>query len=106
MTIQNTGSDEMILQSATSDSAKIVQIHTMEQVGEIMKMKEIGELRIPANGQTALAPKGYHIMLIGLLKPIVEGEILPLELNFADGTSVPVDAVVKKWGPMAPMSHQ
>jgi copper(I)-binding protein len=106
MTIQNTGPDEMVLKSASSEIAEIVQIHTMEQVGEIMKMKEIGELRVPANGQTVLAPKGYHIMLIGLLRPIAEGETIPLLLNFADGTIVSVDAVVRKWGPMAPMGHQ
>jgi copper(I)-binding protein len=106
MTIQNTGPDEMVLKSATSEIAEIVQIHTMEQAGEIMKMKEVGELSVPANGQTALAPKGYHIMLIGLLRPIAEGEMVPLSLNFADGTIVSVDAVVRKWGQIAPMGHQ
>ena len=106
MTINNTGSDEMVLKSATCEIAETVQIHTMEQVGEIMKMKELSELSVPANGQTVLAPKGYHIMLIGLLRPISEGEAIPLSLNFADGTKVSVDAVVRKWGPMAPMSHQ
>jgi hypothetical protein len=77
----------------------------MEQVGEIMKMKEVSELRIPANGQAILAPKGYHIMLIGLVRPIKEGESIPLSLNFADRATVVVDAVVKKWGSMPPMSH-
>ena len=105
MAIQNTGPDEMVLKSVTSEVAEIVQIHTMEQVGEIMKMKEINELRIPANGQTVLAPKGYHIMLIGLLRPINEGETIPLSLSFVDGATVGVDAVVRKWGTMAPMSH-
>jgi copper(I)-binding protein len=106
MTIQNTGPNEMVLKSASSEIAVIVQIHTMEQVGEIMKMKEVGELRVPAKGQTVLAPQGYHIMLIDLLKPITEGETIPLSLNFADGTIVSVDAVVRKWGKIAPMGHQ
>jgi len=70
-----------------------------------MKMKELSELRIPANGQTVLAPKGYHIMLIGLVRPINEGENIPLSLNFADRATVEVEAVVKKWGLMPPMSH-
>ncbi len=106
MTIQNTGPDEMVLKSAASKIAEIAQIHTMEQVGEIMKMKEVSELHVPANGRVTLAPKGYHIMLIGLLRPIAEGETIPLTLNFADGTRVGVDAVVRKWGKMAPMDHQ
>ncbi len=106
MSIQNTGPDEMVLKSAASEIAEIVQIHTMEQAGEIMKMKEVGEVRVPANGQTVLAPQGYHIMLIGLHRPIAEGETIPLSLNFADGTIVSVDAVVRKWGQIAPMGHQ
>lgn len=105
MTIQNTGPEEILLKSAACEIAEVVQIHTMEQVGEIMKMKEVKELRIPANGQMTLAPKGYHIMLIGLLKPIAEGEVIPLSLNFASGAAVKVEAEVRKWGPMAPMSH-
>lgn len=106
MTIQNTGPRAMVLKSASCDIAKSVQIHTMEQVGEIMQMKELSELQIPANEQVGLAPKGHHIMLIGLLRSIAEGETVSLSLNFADGTSVSVDAEVKKWGPMAPMNHQ
>ena len=105
MTIHNAGSDDAILKSADCEVAENVQIHTMEQVGEIMKMKEVSELRIPANGQAVLAPKGYHIMLIGLVRPIKEGESIPLSLNFADRPTVVVDAVVKKWGSMPPMSH-
>jgi len=105
MTIHNAGSDDAILKSADCEVAENVQIHTMEQVGEIMKMKEVSELRIPANGQAILAPKGYHIMLIGLVRPIKEGESIPLSLNFTDRPTVVVDAVVKKWGSMPPMSH-
>ncbi|MEJ2197226.1 MAG: copper chaperone PCu(A)C [Desulfuromonadales bacterium] len=105
MTIHNAGSDDAILKSADCEVAETVQIHNMEQVGEIMKMKEVSELRIPANGQAILAPKGYHIMLIGLVRPIKEGESIPLSLNFADRPTVVVDAVVKKWGSMPPMSH-
>jgi hypothetical protein len=105
MTIHNSGSDDAVLKSADCDIAETVQFHTMEQVGEMMKMQEVSELLIPAKGQAVLAPKGYHIMLIGLVRPIKEGETIPLSLNFADREAVAVDAVVKKWGPMVPMHH-
>ena len=90
----------MVLVSASSEIAELVQVHTMEHVGEMMKMKEIKELLVPANGEAVLAPMGYHIMLLGLTRSITEGETILLSLNFADGTKVNVDAVVKKWGPM------
>jgi len=69
-------------------------------------MREIGELRVPANGQSVLAPKGDHVMLIGLHRPVIEGETIQLSLHFADGTIVSVETVVRKWEPMAPMPHQ
>ena len=105
MTIHNAGSDDAILKSADCEVAENVQIHTMEQVGEIMNMKEVSELPIPVNGQVVLAPKGYHIMLIGLIRAISEGETILLTLNFTNGATVAVDAVVKKWGLMPHMSH-
>ena len=106
MTIQNAGSEERILLAATCEVAESAQIHTMEQVGEVMKMRELSSLRVPSSGQTRLAPKGNHIMLIGLFRPISEGEVIPISLNFSDGSIVNVDAVVRKWRPMSPMSHQ
>lgn len=98
LTIENTTDAELVLQSASTIIAQTVQIHQMEQVGEVMKMKEVGELRIPVGGRAVLAPKGFHLMLIDLLRPLKEGETIPLVLNFTSGSSVKVDAVVSKWG--------
>ena len=99
LTIDNTSGRELLLQSASTEVARSVQIHSMEQVGEVMKMKEIGELRIPAGGRAVLAPKGYHLMLMGLLRPLEEGETIPLVLTFSNGASLTARAVVKKWAP-------
>jgi len=98
LTIENATGAELVLQSAGTAVARTVQIHRMEQVGEVMKMKEVGELRIPAGGRAVLAPKGFHLMLIDLLKPLQEGETITLVLNFSGGATVNVDAVVSKWG--------
>ena len=98
LTIENATGAELVLTSAATTVARSVQIHRMEQVGEVMKMKEIGELRIPAGERAVLAPKGFHLMLIDLLRPLKEGETIPLVLNFAGGATMTVDAVVSKWG--------
>jgi copper(I)-binding protein len=98
LTIENTTGAELVLQSAGTAVARTVEIHRMEQVGEVMKMKAVGELRIPGSGKAVLAPKGYHLMLIDLLRPLQEGETIALVLNFSDGTTVNFDAVVSKWG--------
>ena len=98
LTIENATGADLVLHSASTAVARTVEIHRMEQVGEIMKMKEVGELRIPAGERAVLAPKGSHLMLIDLLRPLKEGETIPLALNFNGDTNVEVDAVVSKWG--------
>jgi copper(I)-binding protein len=98
MTIENRTRAELVLQSAGADVARIVEIHRMEQVGDMMVMKKVDSLRIPAGERIALKPNGFHLMIIGLLRPLEEGETIPLVLYFADGSSVTVKAVVRKWG--------
>lgn len=50
--------------------------------------------RIEVGGETdeALAPGGAHIMLEGLSRPIVAGEVIPLRLDFERGADVDVEA--------------
>lgn len=82
--------------------ASRVQVHVMHTEKGVMKMREIGELRIPAAQPVELAPGGTHLMLLGLKKPLKAGENLPLTLTFrrADKseTRVVVNAPIRPIG--------
>lgn len=76
------------LVQASSTAADHVEIHKMVMENDVMKMRQIPELALPANQRTALEPGGHHIMLIGLKKKISAGDEVPLTLTVeeTDGT--------------------
>jgi periplasmic copper chaperone A len=96
MTIDNKSNAADLLTGAASDVATTVQIHEMKVAGGMMKMREIaGGLAIPANGSVSLKPGGYHVMLIGLKKPLKAGDTMQLTLTFEKAGKVAVSAPVK-----------
>jgi len=82
-----------------SGIAKTVEIHTMVMEGNMMKMRAIEELLLPAKTAVSLGADGNHIMLIGLKKSLKAGEKVPfaLTIKFANGskTTVKAEALVK-----------
>ncbi len=96
MVIRNTGSAADRLLSVTSDAATIVEIHTTEMEGDVMRMRPLPDgLEIPAGGQVALEPGGYHLMLMGLQRDLVASERLSLTLSFASGKQLTVEAEIR-----------
>lgn len=64
-----------------------------EDVSAHMKMmRKLDGLDIPAGGSVELKPGGYHVMLFGLEKPIVEADMIPVTLTFKSGAEVSVNA--------------
>ena len=110
MTLDNKSNAEDRLIGASSDVAGTVQIHEMKVVDGTMKMREVaGGLAIPAGGAVVLKPGGYHVMLIGLKKPLKAGDSFPLTLQFQKAGSVsvtvPVQAIGASEAPMPGMNH-
>ena len=65
LSIANKGVADKLV-SASSSIASEVQIHEMKMDGNVMQMKQIDSLAIPAQGKVELKPGGYHLMFIGL----------------------------------------
>ena len=72
------------LVAAASPVAKIVEIHEMKMEGGMMKMNAVDKLALPAGKAVDLKPGGYHVMLMDLVKPLKEGDTVPLQLTFED----------------------
>ncbi len=87
------------LVAAASPVAKIVEIHEMKMEGGMMKMNAVDRLALPAGKAVDLKPGGYHVMLMDLVKPLKDGDFVPLQLTFEDKAgkkqTVEVKAVVK-----------
>lgn len=70
------------LVSATSPSAPVVEVHEMALQDNVMRMRAVPSLELPAGRTVEFKPGGYHLMLMDLPRPVREGETVPLTLVF------------------------
>jgi copper(I)-binding protein len=68
------------LVAVSSPVAASGELHQMEMSGQMMKMREVDSIELPAGQVVNLAAGGYHIMLVGLKRQLKEGETIPLSL--------------------------
>lgn len=95
LTVENASSAEDRLTGASSTFSGRTEIHQMDMANGIMKMRAVANgLAVPAHGSVALKPGGYHVMLIGLKKPLKAGEAVALTLDFARAGKIEVSAPV------------
>ncbi len=95
MTIDNKGTANDKLLRASSPAAAQVQIHMMSMDGNVMRMREVAGLDVPAGKQVALSTGGYHLMMIDLKKPLAVGERVPMTLTFEHAGTIVVDVAVE-----------
>ncbi|MEM5475323.1 copper chaperone PCu(A)C [Pacificibacter sp. AS14] len=94
--IKNTSAEEDRLIGATSDVAKVVELHTHIEEDGIMKMRKVDDgFDVPAMGAHALQRGADHVMFMGLNAPMVQGETFDVTLTFENSgditITVPVD---------------
>lgn len=100
MTLSNKAQAADRLAAASSDVADKLQIHEMAVVNGVMQMRQLADgLPVPAGGSVVLKPGGYHIMLIGLKKPLKAGETFPLTLTFERPGIFPSPCRYRPWMP-------
>lgn len=107
MTLKNAAHHADKLVAAKADIAERTELHTHIKEGDIMRMRQVPHMDLPAMGSTELKPGGLHVMFMGLHEPLKEGETFPLTLTFEKGGEVTVDVTVKSVGAMggAQMHH-
>jgi len=99
LTITNTGTTPDRLLSAKSQAAGMVQIHEMKMEGNVMRMRELEHgLEIPAGGTVALAPGGFHLMMMYLKEPLRQGTKIPVSLVFDKAGSIEIEFDVESMG--------
>jgi copper(I)-binding protein len=95
LTVKNTGSVNDRLIGGGTPLAVRVEFHEMGIQNGVNFMKKIDGLDIPALGKIAFEPGGLHLMLIGLIGRLEEGQTYPLELHFEKAGIVKEEVVVK-----------
>lgn len=95
LSIENKGKEADKLIGVSSSVAKNSEIHTMSMDGNVMKMREVGEIDLPPASTVDMKPgHGYHIMLMGLSQPLKAGDKFPLTLTFRKAGKIEVSVIV------------
>lgn len=79
-----TAKDAARLVGASSPVAGVVEVHEMKMEGDVMKMRAVSSLDLPAGHTVQLKPGGYHVMMMDLTQPLPKGSTVPLTLRFKD----------------------
>jgi copper(I)-binding protein len=98
MELKNAGTAPERVLGATSPVAGRVQMHVTERDGDVMKMRQVESLEIPAGGTFELKPGGAHLMLMELKAPLKKGERVPLTLRLGNGGELQVEMSVAPMG--------
>jgi copper(I)-binding protein len=98
LTLHNAGRESDRLVRVASPAADTAELHSMTMDGNVMRMRAVPAIDVPAGARVALASGGYHVMLIGLHKPLAAGGSVPLTLTFERAGSVDVTADVEAAG--------
>ncbi len=97
MKIENKGATDQLL-SASSPAAGEVQLHEMAMDGNVMKMRQVKDIAVPAGGAVELKPGGLHLMFMNIKTPLAAGETVPVKLKFAKAGEVEVKMPVNAMG--------
>ena len=99
MQIENKGKADDALLSVSSPVAASVEVHSMKMEGDVMKMSAVDKLELKAGSKVEMKPgDGYHVMLLGLKKPLKTGDKFPLTLSFRKAGKVNVSVIVSDKG--------
>lgn len=98
LVIENGGAATDYLIGVESKAAARTELHRHERSEGVKRMRRLQRIAVPAKGRVALAPGGYHVMLIGLTAPLVAGGKVPIELIFERAGRVPVTLSIHRRG--------
>lgn len=104
-----TAAKDSRLVGVSTPAAGVVEVHEMKMVDDLMRMRQVTALDLPAGKPVALVPGGYHLMLFQLKQPLKDGDKVPLTLEIEDASKVrstiKVEAVVKPLNAAAAPAH-
>jgi copper(I)-binding protein len=104
---QMAGGAFVTLTSATGDrllggrtpAAERVELHSMKMEGDVMRMRQVEAIELPAGKPVPLEPGGLHLMLMGLKAPMKAGSKVPVTLKFERAGERTVELAVSATGP-------
>ena len=85
-----TAREPLRLVGASSPAAGVVEVHEMKMEGDVMRMRAVPGLDLPAGKTVELKPGSYHVMLLDLKAPLAKGSQVPVTLRLKDAKGADV----------------
>ncbi len=95
--IANQGADDRLV-AASAAVSKAVELHSMKMEGDVMMMRQVDAIAVPAGQTVELKPGVLHLMFIGLKAPLKAGDKVPVTLKFEKAGDVTVQVSVQAAG--------
>ena len=76
------------LVGVSSPAAGVAEVHEMKMENDVMKMRAVAGVDLPAGQAVSLKPGGYHLMLMDLKAPLQKDSTVPVTLRFKDAKGV------------------
>jgi periplasmic copper chaperone A len=91
-----TAQEDTQLVGLSSPVAGVAEVHEMKMDGDIMKMRALPALTLPAGQTVQLKPGGYHVMRMDLKIQLAKNSTVPMTLRFknAKGTESKLDVTL------------
>ena len=64
--VRNEGAEDVELVTVVAATARAAEFHTVIRDGDIMRMRRLEQVVVPAGGTLSFAPGGNHLMLFGV----------------------------------------
>ena len=98
LSIRNTGGTDDALVGVVTPIAGMPMLHQTVMTDGIASMPHAMSMAVPAGQTVALAPGGFHGMLMGLTQELQKGNTFPLTLTFQIAGDVTVNVAVLGMG--------
>ena len=89
LSITSASTDRLL--SGSTPLAERFELHTMTMKGDVMEMRQVDAIELPAGKTVELKPGGLHVMFIGLKQPLAIGSKVPVTLKFEKAGEVKVE---------------
>jgi copper(I)-binding protein len=73
------------LVGVSTPAAATAEVHEMKMENNVMRMRAVDGIELPAMKDVELKPGGYHVMLSGLKAPLKAGDVVPVTLTIEQG---------------------
>ena len=83
-----TAKSDLRLVGVLSAVAGVAEVHEMKMNRDVMQMRAVSGVDLPAGKAVALQPGGFHVMLLDLKTALPKNATVPLTLLFKDAKGV------------------